>query len=268
MGVCFSLDLSVVRDTWRLLPASILYGLTIVVSAGTLMLALSSMSRRSLYVGLTWVALFLIGWVVASALGESHANNLRRSRERKLYALGRAQIEESQRRMPAARASAPAAKEEDPDPVTDDKEFSGGPMPPSSSIDDIDPLEAQRRAQVRLWKEMQEEHSQSLRNDWRPLFSYTANLDRLGEALLNTDAAWAKIGHAYRQQQAQVNSMPGMSGRGPPPPFDPFSGNERSFAEFWVPQYPWTWSAGVLAGIWGISVCILSTRVKSLDRLK
>ena len=42
LGVCFSLDLTVVRDTWRLLPASILYGLVIVVSAGTLMLALSS----------------------------------------------------------------------------------------------------------------------------------------------------------------------------------------------------------------------------------
>jgi len=43
LGVCFSLDLGVIRDTWRLLPASILYGLVIVVSAGTLMLALSSL---------------------------------------------------------------------------------------------------------------------------------------------------------------------------------------------------------------------------------
>ena len=36
LGVCFSLNLTVVRDTWRLLPASIVYGLVIVVSAGTL----------------------------------------------------------------------------------------------------------------------------------------------------------------------------------------------------------------------------------------
>ena len=69
LGVCFSLNLTVIRDTWRLLPAGILYGLLIVVSAGTLMLALSSMSRRSLYVGLTWVGLFLIGWAIAGALG-------------------------------------------------------------------------------------------------------------------------------------------------------------------------------------------------------
>ena len=60
LGVCFSLDLSVVRDTWRLLPASIVYGMVIVVSAGTLMLAMSSLSRRSLYVGLAWIGVWLI----------------------------------------------------------------------------------------------------------------------------------------------------------------------------------------------------------------
>ena len=70
LGVCFSLDLSVVRDTWRLLPASIVYGLVIVVSAGTLMLALSSMSRRSLYVGLAWIGLWLISNSVALVLGQ------------------------------------------------------------------------------------------------------------------------------------------------------------------------------------------------------
>ena len=64
LGVCFSLDLTVIRDTWRLLPASILYGLVIVVSAGTLMLALSSLSRRSLYVGIAWIGL----WIISSAV--------------------------------------------------------------------------------------------------------------------------------------------------------------------------------------------------------
>ncbi len=68
LGICFSLDLSVARDTWRLLPASVVYGLLIVVSAGTLMLAMSSMSRRSLYVGLAWIGMWLIGNTVALAL--------------------------------------------------------------------------------------------------------------------------------------------------------------------------------------------------------
>ena len=68
LGVCFSLDLSVIRDTWRLLPASILYGLVIVVSAGTIMLALSSLSRRSLYVGIAWVGLWVISTAVSGVL--------------------------------------------------------------------------------------------------------------------------------------------------------------------------------------------------------
>jgi len=46
------------------------------------------------------------------------------------------------------------------------------------------------------------------------------------------------------------------------------SGNERRLAEQMVPQYPWQWSAGVLLGLWLLSVMILSFRVKSLDRLK
>jgi hypothetical protein len=33
-------------------------------------------------------------------------------------------------------------------------------------------------------------------------------------------------------------------------------------------QHPWYWSAGVLVGLWVVSVVVLSRRVKSLDRLK
>ena len=68
LGVCFSLDLTVIRDTWRLLPASILYGLVIVLSAGTLMLALSSLSRRSIYVGIAWIGLWVVSLAVAGVL--------------------------------------------------------------------------------------------------------------------------------------------------------------------------------------------------------
>ena len=34
------------------------------------------------------------------------------------------------------------------------------------------------------------------------------------------------------------------------------------------PEYPWYWSAAVLAVLFGLSVCILHFRVRSLDRLK
>ena len=45
-------------------------------------------------------------------------------------------------------------------------------------------------------------------------------------------------------------------------------GYERRLADQFVPQYPWAWSAGILAGLLGLSVCTLSARVKSLDRLR
>ena len=44
--------------------------------------------------------------------------------------------------------------------------------------------------------------------------------------------------------------------------------NDRFLADQMVLQYPVTWSAGVLGGLWLLSALILTTRVKSLDRLK
>src|SRR4029079_499561 len=67
-GLAFSLDLSVVRDTHRLLWGSVLYGLVIAVSAGTLMLALSSLSRRSIYVGLTWAGFCFLTLLLSGIL--------------------------------------------------------------------------------------------------------------------------------------------------------------------------------------------------------
>ena len=34
------------------------------------------------------------------------------------------------------------------------------------------------------------------------------------------------------------------------------------------PHYPWQWSAGVLAGLGVLSLWVLATRVRSLDRLR
>ena len=55
----------------------------------------------------------------------------------------------------------------------------------------------------------------------------------------------------------------------PNPPSDPDEGPPpEAPSPFRGPVYPWYWSAGVLAGLFGISVWILSLRVKSLDRLR
>jgi ABC-2 type transport system permease protein len=271
LGVCFSLDFGVVGDTWRLLPASILYGMLIVFSAGTLMLALSSLSRRSLYVGLTWVGMFLIGWVVAGALSEYHAEDVRLNHMRKEHDLGQNRaLKERAPMMPIETASSPAPHENDPEQTPDEDLFSGDPMP--ESVPGLfDPEQRPQAAQQRIQRELQAEEAAAMRADWRPLFSYVSNLDRLGEAILDTDAAWVQIGRAYERQQERLRSMSGMAGmsrRDLPIGFNSGPANERGLAEFWVPQYPWTWSAAVLGGLFALSLCILSTRVKSLDRLK
>src|SRR5947209_5798222 len=68
LGIAFSLDFGVVRDTHRLLWAGALYGLVVTLSAGTLVLALSSLSRRSIYVGLAWAGFVFLTLMLSSAL--------------------------------------------------------------------------------------------------------------------------------------------------------------------------------------------------------
>ncbi|HLN33126.1 MAG TPA: ABC transporter permease subunit [Gemmataceae bacterium] len=155
LGLCFSMDLTVVRDTARLMIASVGYGLIVVVSAGMLMLAISSLSRNSRYVGAFWVGIWFVSNVVGGAL--------------------------------------------------------------------------------QGW----------VKASWCPLVSYTGNLLRINHVLLDTDSAWDQIGSLM----------------------DPRN-RDAILVGFRGPTYPWYWSLGVLAGLLGISLCILTTRVKSLDRLK
>ena len=258
LGVCFSLDLTVVRDTWRLLPASIVYGLLIVVSAGTLMLALSSMSRRSLYVGLTWVGLFLIGWVVAGVLGDSsrsivisrtktsvdRASGHRPRTQRQPADPSRSSTRRLCRRTsdaPHARAAWPAA---DAAIATGNERLAASPAGSSSRPKRI--AEDRLAAVVLL-------HGQSR----SPGRGNPEHRCRLG-------ADRPRLRAAAGPSRIDVRHVAGtLAATTTPQPV-----NERRLAENWVPQYPWTWSAAVLAGLLGLSLCILSTRVKSLDRLR
>src|SRR5262249_50084668 len=82
-------------------------------------------------------------------------------------------------------------------------------------------------------------------DDWRPTVSYTANLSRIGTQLLGTG-----------------RSLESLNQWMPP--------EQRAQAQYYLlgPQFPWTWSAAVLLGLFGLSACILNLRIKSLDRLK
>jgi ABC-2 type transport system permease protein len=228
IGVCFSLDLGVVVDTYPVLLGSVAYGLIITLSAGTLMLALSSLSRRSLYVGIAWFALWWVSGAAAGMLTGLHMASL----QREIYLEAREQMQ--------AESALPAQ---------------GGKPPPAA---------AGRRGkpQAPPWQVTQERVAQRLAEDaphnWRPVVSYTANLERLGEGLLQTDDAWVQVGRAVDKARKAL----------PFGPRPPAPANERRLADSYVPQYPWTWSAGVLAALLGISVWTLSRRVRSLDQLR
>jgi ABC-2 type transport system permease protein len=184
LGLLFSLDITIVRDTFHLLIASVIYGLIIAVSAGLFMLALSSFSRNSRYISLLWIAVWVGSGMVSHVL-EQASNQQQRMR----------QAWRANQGMPG------------------DDYFA--------------------------------EQIRASESNWRPLVSYTANLSRVGQELLGTDAVWRRLSEVQ-----------------PPPQRGMF------LLQVLGPQYPWYWSAAVLTGLLALSACILNFRIKSLDRLK
>jgi len=69
LGVAFSLDVKVIRDTFPVLVGGLAYGAVIVVSAGTFMLAVSSLSRNTRTVGAIWIGAII---VLNSVAGITH----------------------------------------------------------------------------------------------------------------------------------------------------------------------------------------------------
>lgn len=231
LGICFSLDLGVIRDTWRLLPASVIYGLIIVLSAGTLMLALSSLSRRSLYVGIAWVGIWVISSTVSTVLYSIQWQTFYQTF--------------SQEEMTKNTNDPLNNQYYDPDDPSTHRRPGGGNF-------------------QRIISRVEKAEAEAAPTNWRSLCSYTANIQRLGESLLNTDTAWVTIGQAIEAPRAALNPL--FKPKGSVAHND--SINTRTLADRLVPQYPWFWSAGVLLCLMGLSIWILSTRVKSLDRLK
>jgi len=199
LGIAFSLDLLVLRDTWRVFLGSLAFGATVVLSAGLLMLAISSLSRYSRYVGAMWIGLFLVSGVASSVL------------------------------------------------------------------------------------------DQTIHRDWCPLLSYTTNLSRVQDALLDSETARKKLYSLFRagQDQLRQEARPRVFGRSrrrgtasfsdsgvpaPPVPPAPPGATSLSTTPGDDPEQPagapWQWSAAVLSGLGVVSIWILATRVRSLDRLR
>ena len=160
LGLLFSLDLSIIRDTFGILLASIAYGLVIVFSAGSLILALSSLSRNSRYVAMLWLAIWFISAVAGSILEGVAADQ--RSNE-----YFRRSMMNQQAQMPHPRRGAP------------DDYF-------QQQQDDF-------TAQQKAFQDFQAQQLEAAKTDWRPLVSYTANLLRVGKHLLGTAESWESL---------------------------------------------------------------------------
>jgi ABC-2 type transport system permease protein len=209
LGLLFSSDWSVARQTFGILVSSVAYGMVVTVSAGVLVLALSSLSRNSRYVVLFWVGIWFVGGVLAPLLQD---------------------VARDQRRHAYFNRPAP------------------GRRPDWSTMTPVERMRAQREMNQwanRARAEFELEELRSAKTDWRPTVSYAANLSRIGQQLLGTNAKWETFAEMLPADQ-----------RG------------RFMYDFAGPQYPWQWSAMVLVGLFGLSVWILNARVKSLDRLK
>jgi ABC-2 type transport system permease protein len=192
LGLAFSLKLSVVKDTFGLLLASIGFGLVVVLSAGSLVLALSSLSRNSRYVGALWLGLCLVSSIVGNIV------------------------------------------------------------------------------------------VQTVRQDWCRLLSYPQNLSLVCDKMLDVKTADKQMEEVYAKMQARMMMPAPMAPAprmkiadpkrrpvekaapvvrpAPPPELPPWMRP--------IPETPWYWSAGVLTALFGLSLCTLSFRVKSLDRLR
>lgn len=255
IGLAFSLDLGVVKETHRLLWGSILYGLVIVVSAGTLMLALSSLSRRSVYVGLAWAGFIILTWMISDILVA-----LRYSAET------RRGLDDGLAKWIADHPPPPGITMRGTIPVPTMRSMAKGDR--TDEDRERDRWQEQwndeyGRLTVRAAGSLQE----TLRNDWRPLINYTANLSRIGDWLLDTDRAWVSFGKTLEGTRRGIGPALQMHG-GPRLPRNAIPANERFLADMLVSQFPVAWSVAALVGLWLLSVYILTTRVKSLDRLK
>jgi ABC-2 type transport system permease protein len=261
LGVSFSLDVSIVRDTHRLFWSGLLYGLIITVSAGTLMLALSSLSRRSIYVGLAWAGFVFLTLLLSSILIGVRGDMARRE----VLQTGMTKWIEDHPAPPGIRMQGIYPN------------FSGSQRWMYGERPGEPPLTAEEKekqrwfrewsaAQGQLYSQARDAQYAEGHTDWRPVISYATNLDRMGDWLLDTDAAWVTLGKTLERPRQAVGPM--FGGRRPPRPAPDEPVNERRLAERMVWQFPWYWSAGVLGGMSLVSVWVLSRRVKSLDRLK
>jgi ABC-type transport system involved in multi-copper enzyme maturation permease subunit len=233
LGVIFSLKMSIIADTWRLPLGGIGYGLVVAISAGLFVLALSSLTRNSRYVSAMWIGVWLFTLILSSALTGIH--------------ISMAVHEAHRQTMQEVHWPAQPVFSNDPrERVAQQEEYQKK-------------LQEYNERMNQLQRRSQEVIAEALRDDWRPLVSYPTNLQRVGSSLIGAPAAWARFYEArsvFFDTQMQGPGKPMRAHR-----------RERPSAEVWESQVSVGWSVLILVALGGLSVWILSWRVKTLDRL-
>ena len=258
LGLGFSLSLGVARDTHRVLWGSALYGLVVAVSAGTLMLALSSLSRRSVYVGLAWAGLVFLSLLLSTILLGVRGDTERQAAyQRELDAWLADHPPPPGVELSTGHYRYLRSVKSDPNPR--DPQAAAEERSRKRWADDWN------KASPRMWSKASAAAEAGRSADWRSVVAYPTNFTRLADALIGTDAAWEQLGRSV----TGMGNAPRPPRGGPAPEPDPdLPDPGRRLADRMVLQYPWYWSAGVLAGVWLLSAFVLTRRVKSLDRLK
>jgi hypothetical protein len=256
LGILFSLNFSVAIDTLPILGAVIVYGVIVSVSAGLLMLAMSSLTRKSGYVVLMWCGMWLGGGLITQVLEGVFIVTQTLSRDVP-------RMERWQRRM--SEESADSGKR-----AWIDQQADGAAREKQNR--ELEEREQQRRAEAQ--KDKQElmadvaAFKEAWSRDWRLLPSFSQNQLRIGDALLGTydamDTYHGLRSNGVRTARRYGPSPPPGSEEMQQPPMLQFQIAEQGLE----PRWPWHWSAGVLLALAAVSVWILQSRVRSLDRLK
>ncbi len=171
MGLLFSLDPTVIVDTLPIFLGALAFASVIVLSTGTLILGLSSLSRSSRYVAAFWIGIWFVSSAVASALSTQH--------------VVQTQLEYSRAQTELQRAFQPGI-------------FGNRPNAPDPNL-----LERIRQADAA--------RIEAYRNNPWQMVSFTGNLDRIKAVLLDTNSAWdqfAKIGSFANRPGSLVGEEP------------------------------------------------------------
>jgi ABC-2 type transport system permease protein len=161
LGLAFSLDITILRDTFGILMASVAYGLIIAFSAGFLILALSALSRNSRYVALLWVGLWFVSGIVSTVLQSVD------SEQRRYFYYSKITV-----------------------PPPYDRNERNKRLTPEQQVQE---MRQWRNARAKANDEYRLGELEFSKNDWRPLISYAGDLSRLGQELLKTNETWKKL---------------------------------------------------------------------------